>query len=1053
MILKATRGDDFNGLFAYVLRQGRHSHLGDARVIMMDGVYDERTAAAEMTRNAALAPSRTRPVVHLMARAERGLTEEQYHSLAPRMIKAARLEGRAFVAVVHDDGHLHVIACEMDDEGQPPARWLWHGAGKREVDAAEAQSLPRGAVRSRAWDSHMAWRLTNLARTLEDEWDLIRLSSSPKTRDESPVIDRWQRERLERSAEVPLQDRYREQVRTALAFRNWDDRVAALAHHGLAIRAHRVGDRVRGLQIHSLSNADEFVKISAFDMGGMAKLDATADQSFLAWETARRAAKVSLRKINLAKPEATFDPEMARVRAAFRDDLRAWHVSRGRRNKAFAQYKRDKAMMAVDLYEFERAMSPLLTVKGLRAARREKRQGMELRARAALQYELTLAGIDRPRPVFLDFVKAEAGRGDAGAARIYRDIVAGITESHRREHDRKVAALAIAVRDLRARADDTLAMLRELGGKLQSAAVDFAKRTDQQRESMVAATIDAARRAEDRAKVLAMALFSRLNAAAHRVRVDRMGRINIDRWKASPEERALVELPAHRSIFLAGAETQTGEIATLSREVLVRGAVQLAEDGLHLDPSRLPQHILPLARWAREPEVATALATAHRIEDAAATRRAHELMIRQKNDAEMAAQLRVRQMADGLRTALAASPTRNPTVRATETRAGKAKPVLVVAEQQDPGTMPPGGDADRHRLLTAIRFGVDDSAATKAYLGAWTDALNGRSPDLLIEARDLVLIDVEAAGIAIRGGFSADAVQRVVAARSPLGSDGAELVEAALRDPATRQAHDDHLEEQDRRDTIGWLQGRQSLTPVGDRFVDLWGSVLSERAVDASVLPADRNRSIDHEVAKILVGEVDYLQQLQDVVAGMSPVARGLGSWDRAIYVDTLMEDIADTLPADDPRRARVPASRLLSRTATVDIDDRVGVELPGSLPDMPPGLDDVVGRSGAGGRTMVEGVPVYLGKLPIRDVPSELFDADGKPGDRLTALIDMVRQSRSQFAFENGRLVRFGISAEAQRELDRISRDERAQRLIEATWRATSQTSSALARGDGVGR
>jgi hypothetical protein len=832
MILKATRGDDFNGLFAYVLRQGRHSHLGEARIIMMDGVYDERTAAAEMTRNAALAPSRTRPVVHLMARAERGLTEEQYHNLAPRMIKAARLEGRPFMAVVHDDGHLHVIACEMDDEGQPPARWLWHGAGKREVDAAEARSLPRGAVGSRAWDSHMAWRLTNLARTLEDEWDLIRLSSSPKTRDESPVIDRWQRERLERSAEVPLQDRYRQQVRAALAFRNWDDRVAALANHGLAIRAHRVGDRVRGLQIHSLSNADEFVKISAFDMGGMAKLDATADQSFLAWETARRAAKVSLRKINLAKPEATFDPEMARVRAAFRDDLRAWHVSRGRRNKAFAQYKRDKAMMAVDLYEFERAMSPFLTAKGLRAARREKRQGMEVQARAALQYELTLAGSERPRPVFLDFVKAEAGRGDAGAARIYRDIVAGITESQRREHDRKVAALAVAVRDLRARADKTVTMLRQLGGRLQSAAVDLAKRADQQRESMVAATIDAARRAEDRAKVLAMVLFSRMNAAAQRVRVDPMGRIKVDRWESSPEELALIERPAHRSIFMAGAETQTGEIVTLAREVLVRGAVQQAEDGLNVDPSRLPQHLLPLVRWAREPEVVTALATAHRLEDAAVARRAHDLALRQKNDAEFAAQRRVRQMADDLRTALAASPTRNSTVHAIESSVGQAQPVSAIAEQQDAGAMSPGGDADHRRLLAAVRVGKGDSAATKAYLGAWTDALNGRSPDRAIEARDLLLIDVEAAGVAVRSGFSAKAVQRVVAARSPLGSDGAELVGAALRDPATRQAHDDHLEEQDRRDTIGWLQGRQSLTPLGDRFVDLWASVLSERAVE-----------------------------------------------------------------------------------------------------------------------------------------------------------------------------------------------------------------------------
>lgn len=1060
MIIKATRGNDFDGLFAYVLRHGQHRHLGDARIITMEGVYDERTASAQMAFNAALAPSRTRPVVHLMGRAEKPLTDPQYIGLAQRMMRATRLEGRPFVAVVHDDGHLHVVACEMDEEGHPPARWLWHAAEKREIEEQEAQAMPRGVVKSRAWDSHLAWRLTKLARDLEGEWGLTRLSSAPQQRDDTPKIDRWQQERLERSAEVPLQDRYREQVRAALALPSWDDRVAALVQHGLAIRVHRVAERVRGLQVHSLSNGADFVKISAFDMGGMPKLDATADQPFLQWESARRVAKVNLRKINLRKPEATFDPEMARLRASFRDELRAWHVSRGRRTKAFKQYQRDKALIQADIASFNQAMSVHLSPAGMRAARREKRQGMQVMAKTRLEYELALAGSDRPRPVFIDFVKARAGSGDAGAARVYRDIVGGITETRRRDHARRVAELSAAVRDLRARADAVAATMKRSGEQMRLIARDLVVRADQQRARITFATVAAVQAARKRAERLAIRLAERLDAAAHRIRVDREGRVRVDRWTGSAEERWLVGHQAHQFIFRRWAQAQSREIATLSREVLARSAVRSVDGQLAADTARLPAEILPLARWAAEPEIVAALSSADRAQQAAMDQRAREDAANREREARAAAERhhieRVAIMSATLRAASPSPEARVPGVRQHEdTTEQKPERPAEVAGEQAVKSMARG---DHARLLAAAAPRTSDGAATRTYLNLWAAVLCKRPPEQPLSPHDLHAIDLAATKATIEGGFSADAVRRVIAARSPIGSDAAKIFDEALSDPAIRQVHDDHVEAQDRRDTELWMRERQPLNEAGERFIDLWIEILNERPLDPSILPTERNRAIDYEVATAMLAKDLNLQKVQQLVAGLSPAIRLAPPRDRANYVDTLMDTVAERLPPDDPRRARVPLSRLIERSLPVGDDDvHLRIAPVGAIANAPPGLEEVASERHAG-HVVIDGWPLIFADRRVGDnadgdqtdspgagqsSQADLFDADGRPLDRVRGLLQRIHRNRSKFDYKEGRLSGIGLNPDEQQELDRLLDDQRVRNLVNAAWHNASSASA----------
>lgn len=472
MICKFKRGTDFHGLFGYLLRHGQHGHRGDARIIATHGVYDERTAAAQMAYNAALSPSRTRPVVHLIGRAEIGLSDEKNAELARRMVHAAGLDGRPFVAIVHDDGHVHVAACEVDDFGNAPPRMLWSEAQGRAVTAEEAANLPGGSVKSRAWDSHLCNRLIKLAREVEREWGLRQLASTPKVRDAAePCLERWQQERLNARGDVALQDRYFDQVRSALLLPTWQQRADALAEHGLKIRVAKYGERkrVRGLQVCSMSDARDFVKIAAFGLGGMPKLDATADQPFLQWE-ARKAG----RPVILNKPERTFDPGFSRLQTEFRYELKEWHRTAETRKAAFARHKREKGLIALQTAQLAESMEPYATPAGLKAASGRLRRELQARAKAELDFALIKAGSARKRPVFIEFVQQRAALGDTDAARVHRNLANKVTETRGRRLDRMGSMLAESLLEIKQSAAKINAQIQSLAVPLR-AAVDSLK--------------------------------------------------------------------------------------------------------------------------------------------------------------------------------------------------------------------------------------------------------------------------------------------------------------------------------------------------------------------------------------------------------------------------------------------------------------------------------------------------------------------------------------------------------------------------------------------------
>ena len=464
MIIKVTRGNDFTGAIDYIARLGIYARKDSARVIALERLYDLRTAASQLGYDAARDLSRSRPVVHLIARAERGLSDDQYLNLVRRMLRAAGLEGRRFIATAHDDdGHLHAVASEVDEDGAAPPRILWHKGEKRVVTAEEAKALPRGAVTGRAWDSHLAWRMTRVAREVEIEWNLRRLSTSAKANTPvEPRSEQWQKERLARTGRVSLQDRYWDEVRVALALPTWDARAAALNAHALGIRTHEVGGRVRGLQVQNLSDAQDFVKISAFEMGGMAKLDASAGQPFLEW-----AAQERQQLINLTKPATSRNPGMIAMQAAFKSHQKDWRRREGARFAAWRQRKRDTVAISEAMDDFANRFRPILTVPVFRQARAEHRRGLKNIADRRLADSLSDAGPATPKPVFIDFVKARAGAGDAAAAGVYGDIVGDVSETRRRALDRVAA------------------MVRELAG----AARTLGERRDRLRQDVAAAAM------------------------------------------------------------------------------------------------------------------------------------------------------------------------------------------------------------------------------------------------------------------------------------------------------------------------------------------------------------------------------------------------------------------------------------------------------------------------------------------------------------------------------------------------------------------------------------
>lgn len=920
MIIKVTRGSDFDRLRDYLLRLGSYSNLGSAWVIAVEGAYDERTVAAQLAFNAALAPDRTRPVVHLMARAEdeKPFTDEQCLELAPRMMRAARLEGRPYMAVKHDDGHLHVIAGEMDEEGRPPARWLWHVTDKREVTDAEAESLPRGRVRRRAWDSHLSWRLTDLAREVEIDWGLVRLATPRQQTNDEPIIDRWQRERLERNAHVPLQDRYRDAVQAALKLSSWDERTAALAEHGLAIRTHWVGERLRGLQIHNLADSHDFVKVSAFGAGGMPALNISAGQKFADWEAIQRGVM-----INLVKAQSTFDPEMARMRALFRIELKEWHRSSGRRKAAFRQHKQVKATIIADLARFDVTMSPFMSPAGLRAARREKRSGMQVRAKAELDYALTLAGPKRPRPIFVDFVKQRAGTGDAGAARVLADLLGKVSETRRLDLNQKIASLKSAANEFRLRAVSLRESLSSATVDLRAAGTLIRRRTGKQVDEIRVQVSAAAFSMRRKAARAAAKLADALDQAGYRIRMRHDGGVRIDKWQPTNSERMLAQDSTHRPIFEKKARDQNAEVGQLCNEITHSHIIRNEVGQLALNVHALTGAAAAYSRWASEPEAVDRMFIIGR--NAARQAAAQERVEAEARSAKARAAADKWQAEYLIKLTVIAQVEHDLLlIRRSHQKALPAPDnelIVQVGPIDEVRSKLPGGDrehgvyptlvvpqARQHpplslaALLTATTPATGQSSGTHTFLQALQDGLHRLSANQPLDMPSLRSIEVRAAQITLQSGINQDATLRIVAERSPIGSDASVILNEAIRDPVTRQAVEEANEQADRYSTISRLHLLQPSTTTGERFVELWEEILVERPLDTAVPPHERNRSVDYEAATVMLKEGTQLGEVQRALNGLSPSSDLMSPTDRARYIDKLCHDLADQMPPGDER-------------------------------------------------------------------------------------------------------------------------------------------------------
>lgn len=996
MIIKVVRGSYFGGVVDYVTRQGKYAGKGDARVLQSEGLFDHRTFAAQLAFDAARDPKRTRPVVHLIARAERTLTDAQYAELGNRILTVAGLTGRAHIKVVHDEpddnGHLHLIVCEVDDEGHVPPRILWDRVNHREVSAAEVAQ--KGAVQSRAWDSQLAWKLTALARKVEVEWGLRQLTSkrAARTTDE-PEVSRPQQEHLARTGLIPLQDRFYEEVRSALALPTWDERAAALAAHALVLRPFEAKGRVRGLMVHSTNNSKDAVKVSAFNMGGMGKLDASADRPFSSWHPEYKAA-VNLRKTEQEAPSDSWRTTQRKFRLHMQD----WQIVQKRRAAAYRQHRLDRARTVVE-FEKRLAAEPL---KILHRQIRAERAGQLAVINADLDFSLIGAGPKTARPTFADFVVRRAAQGDVAAADVHKDLLAKVSQTRREAldlHKAQIARLAAAAKALRVDAAQLGQRLAQLGVSLH-ASIEPAR----QRAARIQVVVNhrsqmTALKLSKKARDFARRLVDRLDRAGHRIRIAH-GRVSVDRFQADREARAVMDHPAHLPIFQTAADMQTLAV-TLLRDAVGASAAFTQRNGRPvINATMLKADTYKHLRWEGEPEVQAVLADLH-------VRHERERM-KSAADRQAAQAQQIRSMSDAL-----AGRQRKRRQRSAEAADRRAQ--LVAAAESRPG----------------------DSRATAIYLSAWQAALRALPLGRAVSAEKIRTIEVGAIGqlLSDPACFDERIIISLIAARSPAratymgtqshGHVADELFRSALQRPEIKQRLEHNriraaelAEESERIDVLARMEGATREGFKSDRlWVDLYDMVLSKRRIDSRVTRDERYGAVDHAVAAALLKQGLPWLDVRRSMARLSPLALHGGKAGEAgtaanvpqafnpaflQYVDATIDEIVGMMP-DAQRRNREAEQqshrRLVWHSASgwISGDDDVdrGMApvdmLPGAPPDRLWSIDELDPQK----VDMLRFGPDPL--QPLQDVKG-LFDPDGQPVGPLRELLNDVRESRADY-------------------------------------------------------
>ncbi|WP_126174497.1 relaxase/mobilization nuclease domain-containing protein [Altericroceibacterium xinjiangense] len=345
MIIKCVRGDYFPGLIDYIMRWGQYAASAEIPTVLEHpGIFHPKTAAAQLWQQASLAPDRTRRAVHLIARAEKGLTEAQYRDLAHRMLRATGLEGRPYLLILHDDdGHLHLATVEVDENGAPPPRRQVSRSLKREVSPEEAKALPRRDIVSRSWDSHLAWRLTKVSRQVEIDFGLRQLGRERDTYEQIRVPT-WQLKKESEEGLIPLAKGLAKEIKAALDLPTWDERNEALAEQGLALRPYAGPNKKRqGLQVYALSDPSHFCNAS--DLGkacGLGTLEKRSEEPFRDWYARHEPETVPAPQISAIPGRLQSDNHLVRLKGEYDDLIKLQRQQRAERKFMRQRHKADR---------------------------------------------------------------------------------------------------------------------------------------------------------------------------------------------------------------------------------------------------------------------------------------------------------------------------------------------------------------------------------------------------------------------------------------------------------------------------------------------------------------------------------------------------------------------------------------------------------------------------------------------------------------------------------------------------------------------------------------
>ena len=301
MIIKAKRGNSAEGLLVYQRRlKGTPAEQAGVRLFDKNGIHTVENAAAVLDR-LAVRSQRKSPIVHLIIRAERGLSDPEWRTALTAALEEAGLQANAWIAFLHDNDdddpgdHMHIAAVAADRDGKPPPRFLRSASLDRRVTSNQAKDLPKGDVRSRAWDSQLRRRLMSIARGLEDELGLRPLARDRAAQME-PVrvkakVSQGARDRERRTGRPALADLIDTlATQAALEMPDYSMRSAALAKLDLEIRpSFRANGDLSGLRLYRSSDPSLHCAASALGARySLKRLDERSSLTFMEWYRADR---------------------------------------------------------------------------------------------------------------------------------------------------------------------------------------------------------------------------------------------------------------------------------------------------------------------------------------------------------------------------------------------------------------------------------------------------------------------------------------------------------------------------------------------------------------------------------------------------------------------------------------------------------------------------------------------------------------------------------------------------------------------------------------------